>query len=58
MINSALERQMKNIDEQLCRLIEEWDDKKLDATSACNTRFLQIIKFCRISSALCCILNK
>jgi hypothetical protein len=25
---------------------------------ACNTHFLQIIKFCRISSALGCILNK
>jgi hypothetical protein len=28
------------------------------APSSCNTRFLQIIKFCRISSALGCILNK
>jgi hypothetical protein len=34
MINSALERQAKSIDELLCRLIEEWDGKKLDATSA------------------------
>jgi hypothetical protein len=28
MINSALERQVKSIDELLCRLIEEWDEKK------------------------------
>jgi hypothetical protein len=34
MINSALERQVKSIDELLCRLIEEWDEKKLDTTSA------------------------
>jgi hypothetical protein len=33
MINSALERQTKNTDELLCRLIEERNGKKLDATS-------------------------
>jgi hypothetical protein len=33
-INSALERQAKSTDELLCRLIEERDGKKLDATSA------------------------
>jgi hypothetical protein len=34
MINSALERQAKSIDELLHRLIEERDRKKFDATSA------------------------
>jgi hypothetical protein len=34
MINSALERQAKSIDEMLRRLIEERDGKKLDTTSA------------------------
>jgi hypothetical protein len=34
MINSALERQEKSTDELLRRLIEEQDEKKLDATSA------------------------
>jgi hypothetical protein len=34
MINSALERQAKNIDELLHRLIEERDRKNLDATNA------------------------
>jgi hypothetical protein len=34
MINSALKRQAKSIDELLHRLIEEWDGKKLDTTSA------------------------
>jgi hypothetical protein len=33
MINYALERQAKSIDELLCRLAEEWDGKKLDTTS-------------------------
>jgi hypothetical protein len=33
MINTALVRQVKSADELLCRLIEEWDEKKLDATS-------------------------
>jgi hypothetical protein len=33
MINSALERQAKSTDELLCRLIEEQDRNKLDATS-------------------------
>jgi hypothetical protein len=33
MINSALERQANTTDELLCRLIEERDGKKLDATS-------------------------
>jgi hypothetical protein len=33
MINSALERQAKSIDELLCRLVEERDEKKLDTTS-------------------------
>jgi hypothetical protein len=33
MINSALERQPKSTDEMLCRLIEEQDGKKPDATS-------------------------
>jgi hypothetical protein len=34
MINSVLERQAKSTDELLRRLVEEWDGKKLDATSA------------------------
>jgi hypothetical protein len=34
MINSSLERQAKSTDELLRRLIEEWDGKELDATSA------------------------
>jgi hypothetical protein len=34
MINYALERQAKSTDELLCRLIEEQDGKKLDASSA------------------------
>jgi hypothetical protein len=34
MINSALERQEKSTNELLCRLIEEWDRKRLDGTSA------------------------
>jgi hypothetical protein len=33
MINSVLQRQAKGTDELLCMLIEEWDGKKLDATS-------------------------
>jgi hypothetical protein len=33
MINSALERQAKSTDELLCRLIEERDGTKFDATS-------------------------
>jgi hypothetical protein len=33
MINSALKRQVKSTNELLCRLIEERDGKKLDATS-------------------------
>jgi hypothetical protein len=47
MINSALERQVKSIDELLCRLIEEWDGKKPDATttnpssSTCAVGFTQ-----------------
>jgi hypothetical protein len=32
MIDYALERQAKSTDELLCRLIEERDEKKLDAT--------------------------
>jgi hypothetical protein len=48
MIDSALERQAKNTDELLPRLIEEWDRKKLDAisvnhsSSTCAVRFTQI----------------
>jgi hypothetical protein len=38
-INSALERQAKSTNELLCRLIEERDEKTLDATSV-NTSFL------------------
>jgi hypothetical protein len=34
MINSALERQAKSIDELLCRLIEEWDVTSLIFTVA------------------------
>jgi hypothetical protein len=33
MINSALERQTKCTNKLLRRLIEEWDGKKIDATS-------------------------
>jgi hypothetical protein len=49
MINSALERQAKSIDELLHRLIEERDGKKLDTTSTnpsssstCAVNFTQI----------------
>jgi hypothetical protein len=47
MINSVLERQAKSTDELLRRLIEEWDGKKLDATSTnpssstCTVSFTQ-----------------
>jgi hypothetical protein len=47
MINSALEKQVKSIDELLHRLIEEWDGKKLDTTnvnsssSTCAVSFTQ-----------------
>jgi hypothetical protein len=47
MINSALQRQAKSIDELLHRLIEEWDIKKPDATiinpssSSCTISFAQ-----------------
>jgi hypothetical protein len=47
MINSTLERQVKNTDELLRRLIEERDGKKLDATrsnpssSTCAVYFTQ-----------------
>jgi hypothetical protein len=48
MINYALERQATSINELLCRLIEEWDGKKLDVTSTnssastCAVNFTQI----------------
>jgi hypothetical protein len=45
MINSALERQAKSIDELLCRLIEEWDGKKLDATSANPSYSTWVVSF-------------
>jgi hypothetical protein len=47
MINSALERQTKSMDELLRRLIEERDGKKFDATSVnpssstCAVSFVQ-----------------
>jgi hypothetical protein len=47
MINSALERQAKSIDELLCRLIEERNGKKLDvssinpSSSTCDVSFTQ-----------------
>jgi hypothetical protein len=47
MINFALERQAKSTDELLCRLIEDKDGKKLDATndhpssSTCAVSFTQ-----------------
>jgi hypothetical protein len=34
MINYALDKQAKSTNELLRRLIEKWDGKKLDATSA------------------------
>jgi hypothetical protein len=45
-------------------LIKDYDltinyhPEKAIVVADCNTRFLQTIKFCRISSALGCILNK
>jgi hypothetical protein len=44
MINSALERQTKNTDDLLCRLIEEQNGKKLDATSV-NPSFTCAVSF-------------
>jgi hypothetical protein len=46
LINSTLERQVNCTDELPCRSIEEWDRKKLDATSAnpsstCDVSFTQ-----------------
>jgi hypothetical protein len=47
MINSALERQAKSTNELLCRLVEEWDGKKLDtasvniSSSTCTINFTQ-----------------
>jgi hypothetical protein len=45
MIDSALERQAKSTDELLCRLIEEWDEKKLDATSVNPSSFTYAVSF-------------
>jgi hypothetical protein len=47
MINSALERQAKSSNELMCRLIEEWDQKKLvdsnvhASSSSCAVKFAQ-----------------
>jgi hypothetical protein len=47
MINSALERQARRIDELMCRLIEEWDGKRLanssvnPSSSSCTVNFAQ-----------------
>jgi hypothetical protein len=48
MINSALEKQAKSSDELMCRLIEEWDRKKLSdsnvhpsSSSSCVVNFSQ-----------------
>jgi hypothetical protein len=45
MINSTLERQAKSTNELLRRLIEEWDGKKLDATSANPSSSTSIVSF-------------
>jgi hypothetical protein len=45
MINSALERQPKSTDELLHRLIEERDEKKLDATSANPSSSICVVSF-------------
>jgi hypothetical protein len=45
MIDSALERQAKSTDELLRRLIEEHDEKKLDATSVNPTSSTYIVSF-------------
>jgi hypothetical protein len=49
MINSALERQVKSIDELLHRLIEEWDRKKLDTTSANSSSSTCAVSFTQIN---------
>jgi hypothetical protein len=49
MTNSTLERQVKSTNELLCRLIEEWEGKKLDnssvnpssSSSSCAVSFAQ-----------------
>jgi hypothetical protein len=48
MINSVLERQAKSTDKFLCRLIEEWDGKKHDATSV-NSSSPSSFSSCAIS---------
>jgi hypothetical protein len=49
MINSTLERQAKSTDELLCRLIEERDEKKLDATSANPSSSTYTVSFTQIN---------
>jgi hypothetical protein len=45
MINSTLERQAKNTDELLRRLIEERDEKKLDATKVNHSSSTYAVSF-------------
>jgi hypothetical protein len=45
MINSALERQAKSTNELLCRLIEERDGKKFDATSVNPSSSTCVVSF-------------
>jgi hypothetical protein len=49
MIDSALERQAKSTDELLCRLIEERDRKKLDATSVNPSSYICVVSFTQIN---------
>jgi hypothetical protein len=50
MINSALERQARSIDELLRRLIEERDGKKLDTTSANPSSSTCVVNFTQTNS--------
>jgi hypothetical protein len=50
MINSVLERQAKNTDGLVHRLIEERDGKKLDATSVNPSSSICIVSFAQTNS--------
>jgi hypothetical protein len=50
MINSTLERQAKSTDELLRRLTEEWDGKKIDATSTNPSSSTYAVSFTQTNS--------
>jgi hypothetical protein len=52
MINTVLVRQVKSTDELLCRLIEERDGKKLDATSVNPSSSTCAVSFTQTNSYL------